>query len=160
MRKRDDEKYALVRNCYINGEDIESISSRLEIPKSTIERWKNGDKKDGNDWDRSRLSIKNFENSCLDIYSDFILLKQKVRELLGDKVTIKDLKEIAQAYEAITRTTKRVSLSFDKHMFTIDLLNYLDDFVKLQYPENIDFIREIREPFAISLLDSNIFTQK
>lgn len=147
------------RSAYVyEALNMEAISTRFNVPRSTIVRWKKSALGKGDDWDRARaaarLSGQGIEAVTSAVLEDFVLLFQSsIKEIkeatdikAQDKVEL--LSRLADAYTKTINSIAKGNPKLDKLSFAADLLGDLIQYIQTYYPQHAKAMEEVLVPFG------------
>lgn len=153
------QKITAARAAYVyEALNMEAISERFNVPRSTIVRWKKASLGRGDDWDRSRaaarLSGQGIEAVTSAVLEDFVLLFQSsIKEIkeaedirAQDKVEL--LSRLADAYTKTINSIAKGNPKLDKLSFAADLLGDLIQYIQTHYPQHAKAMEEVLVPFG------------
>lgn len=156
------ETTSAVRSAYVyEALNLEAISDRFNMPRSTITRWKKEAKETGDDWDRARaaarLSGQGAEAVTAAVMEDFVLLFQSTLEDVKNSKDIKPLDKaevlsrISDAYAKTMNAVTKGNPKLDKLSFAADILRDLVQFIQANYPQHAEAMEEVLLPFGESI---------
>ena len=141
--------------------NLEEISRRLSIPKTTITRWKKAAKNKGDDWDKaraaSRLSGQGAEAVTVAVLEDFVLLFQstltgvKADKDISPMEKAEVISRLADAYTKTMNSVAKGSPKLDKLSFAADLLRDLVQYIQQNYPQHATAMEQVLVPFGEDL---------
>lgn len=153
------QKITAARAAYVyEALNMEAISERFNVPRSTIVRWKKASLGNGDDWDRARaaarLSGQGIEAVTSAVLEDFVLLFQSsIKEIkeaadikAQDKVEL--LSRLADAYTKTINSIAKGNPKLDKLSFAADLLGDLIQYIQSHYPQHAKAMEEVLVPFG------------
>ncbi len=150
------------RSAYVyDALNLESVARKTNIPLSTIRRWKDAARENGDDWDRARaaarLSGEGAEAVTAAVMEDFVLLFQSTLEDVKNSRDIKPLDKaevlsrISDAYAKTMNAVTKGNPKLDKLSFAADLLRDLVQFIQTNYPQHAAAMEEVLLPFGESI---------
>ncbi|SDY24434.1 DUF1804 family protein [Nitrosomonas sp. Nm58] len=156
------ETTSAVRSAYVyEALNLEAISDRFNMPRSTITRWKKAALKNGDNWDRARaaarLSGEGAEAVTAAVLEDFMLLFQSTMEDVKNSQDIKPLDKaevlsrISDAYSKTMNAVTKGNPKLDKLSFAADMLRDLVQFIQTYYPQHAVAMEEVLLPFGESI---------
>jgi hypothetical protein len=156
------ETISAVRSAYVyEALNLEAISNRFNMPRSTITRWKKEAKEAGDNWDRARaaarLSGQGAEAVTAAVLEDFMLLFQSTMEDVKNSQDIKPLDKaevlsrISDAYAKTMNAVTKGNPKLDKLSFAASMLRDLVQFIQTHYPQHAVAMEEVLLPFGESI---------
>ncbi|SDH74836.1 DUF1804 family protein [Roseospirillum parvum] len=137
---------------------LDAVAARLELGAATVRRWKAQDAATGDDWDKARaataLSREGAGTIAQLVLTDFLAMYQATVEGLREDADISPMARaegLSRLADAFTKTMNAVAkASPELHRFAVanELLRDLAGFVRRDFPEHVDALLEILEPFA------------
>lgn len=150
------------RSAYVyEALNLEGVARKCNVPLSTIRRWKEAAKEDGDDWDKARaaarLSSQGAEAVTAAVMEDFVLLFQSTLEDVKNSQDIKPLDKaevlsrISDAYSKTMNAVTKGNPKLDKLSFAADMLRDLVQFIQTYYPQHAVAMEEVLLPFGESI---------
>jgi transposase-like protein len=147
------------RNAYVADRvSLDAISSALDVPKTTLTRWRRDAKKAGDDWDKHRganvLAGEGVQAIVAATLEDFILLYQEtLEELKADKsISALDkaaaISKLADAFNKTISSAGRASPELSKLGIAMDIIAKLADFTHKNFAECGEALLTVLEPFG------------
>ncbi|MGZ2403350.1 DUF1804 family protein [Rhizobium ruizarguesonis] len=137
-----------------------TISMTLGISQATFGRWKKTAKANGDDWDIARsaslMAGEGIETVVSSVVEDFMIMAQsllddiKNGELALDQ-KVKHLVALADAMTKMTASAGKLAPKISELGVAQDVMQYLVEFVRENFPQHIAAILEIIEPFGEQL---------
>lgn len=137
-----------------------TISMTLGISQATFGRWKKAAKENGDDWDIARsaslMAGEGIETVVSSVVEDFMIMAQslldeiKNGELALDQ-KVKHLVALADAMTKMTASAGKLAPKISELGVAQDVMQYLIEFVRENFPQHIAVILEIIEPFGEQL---------
>lgn len=137
-----------------------TISMTLGISQATFGRWKKSAKENGDDWDIARsaslMAGEGIETVVSSVVEDFMIMAQsllddiKNGELPLDQ-KVKHLVALADAMTKMTASAGKLAPKISELGVAQDVMQYLVEFVRENFPQHIAVILEIIEPFGEQL---------
>lgn len=137
-----------------------TISMTLNISVATFGRWKKAAKESGDDWDVARtasiIAGEGIETVVSTVIEDFMIMAQSVLEEIknGDlrlDQKVKSLVALADAMTKMTTSAGKLAPKISELGVAQDVMQYLVEFVRENFPQHVAAILEIIEPFGESL---------
>ncbi|NRF12155.1 DUF1804 family protein [Agrobacterium pusense] len=137
-----------------------TISMTLNISQATFGRWKKAAKEAGDDWDVARtasiIAGEGIETVVSTVIEDFMIMAQSVLEEIknGDlrlDQKVKSLVALADAMTKMTTSAGKLAPKISELGVAQDVMQYLVEFVRENFPQHVAAILEIIEPFGESL---------
>jgi len=159
----DQETRQAVRNAYVFDRlDLGAAADKHSVSRGTAQRWKNQAAAAGDDWDNARsaasISANGTRMVAEIVLSDFMQAYQKTMELLNDPETNISAKDrvdyISKMADAFTKTMSAVAKAapeLGQYAVANELMHHLTRFVSENYPQHLEAVLEIMEPFAIEV---------
>jgi len=137
-----------------------TIAMTLNISVATFGRWKKAAKEAGDDWDVARtasiIAGEGIETVVSTVIEDFMIMAQSVLEEIknGDlrlDQKVKSLVALADAMTKMTTSAGKLAPKISELGVAQDVMQYLVEFVRENFPQHVAAILEIIEPFGESL---------
>ncbi len=137
-----------------------TISMTLNISQATFGRWKKAAKEAGDDWDVARtasiIAGEGIETVVSTVIEDFMIMAQSVLSEIknGDlrlDQKVKSLVALADAMTKMTTSAGKLAPKISELGVAQDVMQYLVEFVRENFPQHVAAILEIIEPFGESL---------
>ncbi|RSC36172.1 DUF1804 family protein [Agrobacterium sp. FDAARGOS_525] len=137
-----------------------TIAMTLNISQATFGRWKKIAKEAGDDWDVARtasiIAGEGIETVVSTVIEDFMIMAQSVLEEIknGDlrlDQKVKSLVALADAMTKMTTSAGKLAPKISELGVAQDVMQYLVEFVRENFPQHVAAILEIIEPFGESL---------
>ena len=151
-----------VRNAYVFDKlDIGTAAMRAGVSRGTAQRWKSEDKAKGDDWDRARsassLSTNDTRMVAEIVLADFMMAYQATMQMLNeaedilapDRVDL--ISKMSNAFMQTMSSVAKAAPDLGRYAVASELLRDLSRFTSEEYPQHLDAILEILEPFAIKV---------
>lgn len=157
MARAPEEKTA-VRHSYVHEKlSLEAAADKHGVPIGTARRWKATDPAD---WDKARavnaLSAAGASSVAQLVLADFLTMHQATVESLREAEGVKPLEKaeaMSRLADAFTKTMAAVAKAapdLGRYAVAVELLQDLATFTREQYPEHLEAVAVILEPFAQS----------
>lgn len=137
-----------------------TIAMAIGISQATFGRWKKAAKENGDDWDIARsaslMAGEGIETVVSSVVEDFMIMAQsllddiKNGELALDQ-KVKHLVALADAMTKMTASAGKLAPKISELGVAQDVMQYLVEFVRENFPQHIAAILEIIEPFGEQL---------
>lgn len=148
-----------VRAAYIFDRlDLEAAAARAGVSSATARRWKSQAAAEGDDWDRARsaasLSHSGASSIAQVVLADFLTLHQATVDALNDASDVAPLaraeamSRLADAFSKTMNAVAKAAPELGRFAIANELLQDLATFVREEYPDDIEVIVTILEPFA------------
>ncbi len=138
--------------------NIEAVSERFNVPRSTVTRWKKAALENGDDWDRARaaarLSAQGTEAITAAVLEDFVLLFQstltevKASPDINPIAKAEIISRLADAYTKTMNSAAKGSPKLDKLSFAADVLRDLVQYIQANYPQHATAMEQVLIPFG------------
>ncbi|MDH0908022.1 DUF1804 family protein [Rhizobium pusense] len=137
-----------------------TIAMTLNISVATFGRWKKAAKEAGDDWDVARtasiIAGEGIETVVSTVIEDFMIMAQSVLEEiktgeLSLDQKVKSLVALADAMTKMTASAGKLAPKISELGVAQDVMQYLVEFVRENFPQHVAAILEIIEPFGESL---------
>jgi len=151
-----------VRNAYIFDKlDIGTAAMANGVSRGTAQRWKSDDKSKGDDWDRARsassLSTNDTRMVAEIVLADFMTAYQATMQMVNeskdilapDRVDL--ISKMSNAFQQTISSVGKAAPDLGQYAIASELLQDLSQFTSEEYPQHLDAILEILEPFAIKI---------
>lgn len=147
------------RSAYVyDALNIESISERFNVPRSTVMRWKKTAAQNGDDWERARaaarLSGQGVEAVTAAVLEDFVLAFQVTMKEIKEDASLKPrervdmLSSLADAYTKTINSIAKGNPKLDKLSFAAGLLGDLVQYIQTHYSQHAKAMEEVLVPFG------------
>jgi hypothetical protein len=153
------EKVNEVRKCFVYERlPLPDAAARCEVSYSAAQAWKKKAKANGDDWDKarnaSRLAAGGLGDITNQLLEDFALLFQSTIEDIkdGEYDALLKAEAIARLSDSYTKTMKAAgggNPKIAKLAIAMELLNELAEFIKHEYPDDLERFVRILEPFGV-----------
>lgn len=153
------EKISAARAAYVyEALNLEEISSRFNVPYSTIIRWKKLAQQKGDDWDRARsaarLSGEGMESVTRVVLEELVLQFQSTLEEIkkaqdihpAQKVDL--LSSLSDAYSKTVASMAKANPKLDKLSFAAGMLRDLVQYIQTNYPQHATAMEQVLMPFS------------
>ncbi|MET3611754.1 alkylhydroperoxidase/carboxymuconolactone decarboxylase family protein YurZ [Rhizobium aquaticum] len=137
-----------------------TIAMTLGISQATFGRWKKASKENGDDWDIARsaslMAGEGIETVVSSVVEDFMIMAQSLLDEikngeLGLDQKVKHLVALADAMTKMTASAGKLAPKISELGVAQDVMQYLVEFVRENFPQHIAAILEIIEPFGEQL---------
>lgn len=138
--------------------NIEAVSERFNVPRSTVTRWKKTALGNGDDWDRARaaarLSAQGTEAITAAVLEDFVLLFQSTLTEVKESKDVNPVEKaeiisrLADAYTKTMNSAAKGSPKLDKLSFAADVLRDLVQYIQANYPQHATAMEQVLIPFG------------
>lgn len=153
------EKVQEVRKCFVfERQALPDAAARCGVSYSAAQAWKKKAKAAGDDWDKARNASRMAAGGLGDITNqlleDFALLFQSTIEDIrdGDFNALDKAEAIARLSDSYTKTMKAAgggNASIAKLSIAMEVLSELAEFIKRDYPDDLERFVCILEPFGM-----------
>lgn len=141
--------------------NIEAVSERFNVPRSTVTRWKKTALQNGDDWDRARaaarLSGQGAEAVTTAVLEDFMLLFQGTMEGVkkaGEMPPLEKAEIISRLSDAYTKTISAAAKSspkLNKLSIAMEVLQLLVKYIQQERPDLIEHFSDVLGGFGDKL---------
>ncbi len=156
------ETRAKLRALYVYDRlPLETAAERINISYATARRWKSDAENDGDDWERgrsaARLSNDGIRNITQMILEDYLALHQatveavKVADNMGPLPKAEVLSRLADAFTKTMAAVGKASPELSRLAIATDVMQRLAEFVGESFPQHVEALLEVIEPFAADL---------
>jgi hypothetical protein len=136
------------------------------VPNSTARNWKRSAKSNGDDWDRARAAVslgdETFKQLSQRILEDYLLQHQAVMDQLRQHPATGDsemspmqraqmLAMLSDSFNKTMGSFKRLTPEINRHAIALDALQRLSTFAQARYPQHLEALIEMLEPFGEEL---------
>ncbi|KRB58472.1 hypothetical protein ASE04_27550 [Rhizobium sp. Root708] len=137
-----------------------TISMTLQISQATFGRWKKAAKEAGDDWDIARsaslMAGEGIETVVSSVVEDFMIMAQSLLDEIKNgqlalDQKVKHLVALADAMTKMTASAGKLAPKISELGVAQDVMQYLIEFVRENFPQHIAVILEIIEPFGEQL---------
>ncbi|WP_299440191.1 DUF1804 family protein [uncultured Rhodospira sp.] len=155
----DPETRQAARSAYVfQRMSLEGAADHLDIGVATVRRWRTQAAASGDDWDRARaaasLSSEGAGTIAQLVLSDFLTLYQATVADLRDNPEIpamdraEALSRLSDAFTKTMNAVAKASPDLARYAVATELLRDLAGFTREHYPEHVEAMLELLEPFA------------
>jgi len=161
MAHSDDTRRKLRAAFVIDQLGLEIAALKEGVPTATARRWKSEAKAAGDDWDRARSAQMIAGGGIEDVVRQTLaVVVQQVQATVEsiqaapdmspvDKVQM--LASLADAYNKLMAASKRLMPETDRLGVAMDVIRRELEFARARYPQHVNAIAEILEPFGEEL---------
>lgn len=153
---------ARARNLFVHSRmTIPAISITIDVPGSTVSRWKSDAKNGGDDWDIARsaatMSGDGFTSLVSEAVEDFTIMFQATMDQIKDARDIapgdkaKMMASLADSFNKMVNSAGKASPQLSKLGVATEVLKKLADFIRANFPHHGEAFIEILEPFGQSI---------
>lgn len=161
------EKRTQLRGLYVYQRlPMEAACLTAGVPRTTANNWKRHAKSQGDDWDRARAAVslgdESFRQLSQRILEDYLLQHQAVMDQLREKPPkgkdelspVQRAQMLAMLSDSFNKTMasfKRLAPDLNRHAVALDALQRLATFAQQRYPQHLNALIEMLEPFGEEL---------
>lgn len=141
--------------------NIEAISERFNVPRSTVTRWKKTALQNGDDWERARaaarLSGQGAEAVTTAVLEDFMLLFQstmdgvKKAEEMPPLEKAEIISRLSDAYTKTINAAAKSSPKLNKLSVAMEVLQLLVKYIQQERPDLIEHFSDVLGGFGDKL---------
>lgn len=153
------QKISEARAAYVyEALNMRAIARKVNVPLSTVTRWKKAALGQGDDWDRARaaarLSGQGAEAVTIAVLEDFVLMFQsamgdiKKDEDITPYAKVEMLSKLSDAYSKTVHSMSKANPKLDKLSFAADILRDLVQFIQINYPQHAQAMEQVLVPFG------------
>ncbi|MCJ8142954.1 DUF1804 family protein [Ancylobacter sp. A5.8] len=161
----DDGKKRDVRRKYVTErQSLATIALLVDVPESTLRRWKRDARTEGDDWDAARaastLSGDGRDALIAGLLDDYVIQHQaaiddlKAATDLGPGEKAKVLASLADSFSKTLAASGRLSPQISQLGVAMKVLELLGDYIAQHHRDHVAAFIEIIEPFGETLQDS------
>lgn len=134
-----------------------TIATAYDISEATFGRWKKKAKEEGDDWDTARTASvvagQGIEAVVSSVLEDFMLQAHALMEEikgggLAVDLKVKHMVALADAMTKMAASAGRFAPKVSELGVAQAVVQELIDFVRAEFPQHLDAIRELLEPFG------------
>jgi len=150
------------RHFYVrDGLPVPVIAARLHVTERSIWNWKADDAKNGDDWDKARVSSdlakENIEKSTQEYLELFLRYQRDVLEQVknSDLAAPEKVAAVTSLADAYTKTVRACSITapaLNQLAIAGDVLQKLCAYVAEKHPEAAPLLLSVLEPFGAELV--------
>ena len=155
-------KRAQLRSLYVfKRMAMETACKKLDVPRSTANRWKQDAAAQGDDWDNARAAValgdENFNNLGKQLLEEYLVQHQATMELLKTekKMTAREraetLASMSDSFNKTMHSFRRLAPELNRQAVGLDVVKRLADFTRTKHPKHLLALIEILEPFGEEL---------
>lgn len=148
-----------VRSLYIFQRlNLDAISEKLEIARTTLLNWKRKAACEGDDWDVARtagdIADCGFKYTIAHVMENFLIqYKHALKDIDADpnltaEKRVKLLAQLAFSMREMRASVSQLNPEMNKLALAIEIIHRLTTFVRDQYPQHAAAVLEILEPFG------------
>ncbi|WP_423458022.1 DUF1804 family protein [Ottowia sp. VDI28] len=156
------EKRIQLRGLYVHQRlPMETACKKLGVPRSTANRWKQEAADKGDDWDTVRAAVAlgddNFASLSKKLLEDYLVQHQATMDLLreaedmGPRERAETLASMSDSFNKTMASFKRLAPDLDRQAVQIDVLQRFVAFAKAKFPQHLQAMAEMLEPFGEEL---------
>jgi hypothetical protein len=158
------EKRQQLRSLYVYQRlPMDTACKKLDVPKSTGNRWKQEAAAKGDDWDGARAAValgdETFTNLSKQLLEDYLLQHQATMKLLRDDKEKKYspmeraemLASLSDSFNKTMNSFKRLAPELNRQAIGLDVLQRLAQFTQAKHPKLVPALVQILEPFGEEL---------
>lgn len=156
------EKRTQLRGLYVYQRmPMETACKKLQVPKSTGNRWKQDAAAKGDDWDSARAAValgdETFTNLSKQLLEDYLLQHQATMKLLREDRALtpmqraETLASMSDSFNKTMNSFKRLAPELNRQSIGLDVLQRLAQFTQARHPKHVAALVEILEPFGEEL---------
>lgn len=141
--------------------NIKDVARRMKVNYTTVQKWKNDARLQGDDWDRARVAAsiagEGAQTVAIKFLEDFMLLQSAAMEQVkADKKMkaqekVEALSRLADAYNKAMAAWKRSMPQLSEFGVAIEIMQHLARFVQAKFPQHARAVLEVIEPFGEEL---------
>lgn len=152
-----------VRRAYVFDRlSLEIAASKFGVAYATARRWKAVAAEEGDNWDKAQgahlMASGALEDTARAVLAGLVMQYQATMDELTASTTkvtpmekTKLLASLADSFQKTVSASKRILPETSELATAMDVLNRLADFVRLNYPQHIQALAELLEPFGDEL---------
>lgn len=156
------EKRTQLRGLYVYQRlAMETACKKLNIPRSTANRWKQEAADKGDDWDTGRAAMalgdENFSTLSKRLLEDYLVQHQATMDQLREATDMSardradTLASMSDSFNKTMLSFKRLSPELNKQAVQLDVLQRLVSFAQARFPQHLTAMVELLEPFGEEL---------
>ncbi|MGP3505825.1 DUF1804 family protein [Paracidovorax citrulli] len=156
------EKRTQLRGLYIYQRlPMEAACKKLGVPRSTANRWKSEALEKGDDWDTVRAAVAlgddNFASLSKKLLEDYLVQHQATMDQLREATGMsardraETLASMSDSFNKTMASFKRLAPDLDRQAVQIDVLQRFVTFAQARYPQHLQAVAEMLEPFGEEL---------
>ncbi|MBV8249116.1 MAG: DUF1804 family protein [Comamonas sp.] len=134
---------------------------KLDVPRSTANRWKQEAAAKGDDWDTGRAAVAlgddTFKTLSTKLLEDYLVQHQATMDVLRDEKEMSALERaetLASMSDSFNKTMaafKRLNPELNRQSVQLDLLQRFASFAQQRFPQHLAALVEMLEPFGEEL---------
>lgn len=156
------ETRAQLRGLYVFQRlPMDAACKKLNVPRSTANRWKQEAADQGDDWDTMRtataLGDDNIKSLSAQLIEDYLVQHQATIKMLnedkkmGPRERAETLASMGDSFNKTMGAFRRVNPELDRQAVQLDVLQRFASFAQQQYPQHLTALAEMLEPFGREL---------
>ena len=156
------EKRTQLRGLYVFQRlPMETACKKLGVPRSTANRRKQEAADKGDDWDTVRAAVAlgddNFKSLSSKLLEDYLMQHQATMDLLredkkmGPRERAETLASMSDSFNKTMASFKRLAPDLDRQAVQIDVLQRFVTFAQAKFPQHLQALAEMLEPFGEEL---------
>lgn len=156
------EKRTQLRGLYVYKRlPMEAACGAMSLPLATGRRWKREAATKGDDWDGARSAValgdETFSHMSRKLLEDYLVQHQAIMDQLREDknaAPIDKAKALSMLSDSLTKTLasmKRVMPEVNRHAVALDALQRLATFAQQRFPQHVNALIELLEPFGEDL---------
>lgn len=156
------EKRTQLRGLYVFQRlPMETACAKLGVARSTANRWKAEAAAQGDDWDTVRSAVAlgddTFKSLSAKLLEDYLVQHQATMDLLRDATDMgprqraETLASMSDSFGKTMASFKRLNPELDRQAVQLDVLQRFASFAQQRYPQHLNLLVEMLEPFGEEL---------
>lgn len=156
------EKRSLLRGYYAHQRmSMDAACIKAGVARGTANRWKREAAEAGDDWDTIRAAVAlgddNFESLSKKLLEDYLVQHQATIDLLrtdekmGPRERAETLASMSDSFNKTMASFKRLSPELNRQAVQLDTLQRLAIFARTKFPQHLQALVEMLEPFGEEL---------
>ncbi len=156
------EKRTQLRGLYVYQRlPMDAACAKAGVPRGTANRWKKEAAEDGDDWDSARAAValgdEHFASLSKKLLEDYLIQHQATMDLLreardmGPRERAETLASMSDSFNKTMASFKRLAPDLDRQAVQIDVLQRFVTFAQARYPQHLQALAEMLEPFGEEL---------
>ncbi|MFD2299911.1 DUF1804 family protein [Paracidovorax citrulli] len=140
---------------------MEAACKKLGVPRSTANRWKAEALEKGDDWDTVRAAMAlgddNFASLSKKLLEDYLVQHQATMDQLREATGMsardraETLASMSDSFNKTMASFKRLAPDLDRQAVQIDVLQRFVTFAQARFPQHLQAVAEMLEPFGEEL---------
>ncbi|CAN5438512.1 DUF1804 family protein [soil metagenome] len=156
------EKRAQLRGLYVYQRlAMDAACMKVNVPRSTANRWKAEAAAEGDDWDTVRSAVAmgddTFTTLGKRLLEDYLVQHQATMDMLRDATDMsardraETLASMSDSFNKTMASFKKLAPELNKQSVQLDVLRLFASFAQRKFPQHVSALLDMLEPFGQEL---------